>query len=153
MDEVIVFRVWGILSYLSSFCTTQKQVAVRVFEDHEISRTFGSPRIPLSPQPKKAGYFPSGIGSVQIQMPPTSLRLWMIALLKAEIRAAPFRVGQYYPSSGGGLARNVVERTAPGFDHAVKFEAVELRSHRCAQQLLEQLHDARIPACDGHEDA
>jgi hypothetical protein len=48
----------------------------------------------------------------------------MIALLKGEIRAAPFRVGQYYPSSRGRLARNVVERTAPEFDHAVEFEAV-----------------------------
>jgi hypothetical protein len=48
----------------------------------------------------------------------------MIALLKGEIRAAPFRVGQYYPPSGGRLARDVVERTAPEFDHAVEFEAV-----------------------------
>src|SRR5215831_8060927 len=109
------------LSYFSSFCTTQNKFAVRVFENHEISPTLGSPRIPLGPQPKKTAYFPSGIRSVQIQMQPTSLRLWMIAFLKGEIRAALFRVGQYYPSSGGRLARNVVERTAPEFDHAVEF--------------------------------
>ena len=124
MDEVIVFRVLGDAFLVIVFLHNAKQVAVRVFENHEISPTFGSPRIPLGPQPKKTGHFPSGIGSVQIQMQPTWLGLSMIALLKGEIRAAPFRVGQYYPSSGGRLARDVVERAAPEFDHAVEFEAV-----------------------------
>jgi len=69
----------------------------------------------------------------------------MIALLKREIGTAPFRIRQYHPPCGSRLARNVVERMAPEFDHAAEFIAVDYdrTDTHCSP---EQFHEGSIPA-------